>query len=378
MNAIDPRTVILISGVMGGLMSMVLFFMHRSYPVSIAGLREWAWSLAVLFGAGVLASLGGIAGPWVANITPNLLICCGMYLALVGSQRFFGQTTRHSWHLALIAVVNLLLLWFTLAQPWYLPRVLILTALLAYLTGAHAWLVLRHGQPGFSNGFAALVLCLACLNEIVRLVTALTLPVGNTVFDRQPQNLLHITLYPFLMLLIAIGMLLLATDRVRAQMQYLATHDSLTNTLTRRRMNETCEQELARCRRHGRVMALLAVDLDHFKTINDMHGHQVGDRVLIRFVDTVNTLLRRGDELGRFGGEEFVVLLPEISLPEALLVAERIRAACQADAGMPPYTVSIGVASYQSETDTVDSLLGRADAAMYRAKARGRNQVEAA
>ena len=95
-------------------------------------------------------------------------------------------------------------------------------------------------------------------------------------------------------------------------------------------------------------------------------------------MDTVNTLLRRGDELGRFGGEEFVVLLPEISLPEALLVAERIRAACQADAGMPPYTVSIGVASYQSETDTVDSLLGRADAAMYRAKARGRNQVEAA
>ncbi len=378
MNAIDPRTVILISGIMGGLMSMVLFFMHRSYPVAIAGLREWAWSLAILFLAGVLASLGGIAGPWLANITPNLLISCGMYLAFVGSQRFFGQAVRHAWYLGPIAVVNLLLLWFTLVQPWYLPRVLILTTLLAYLTGTHAWLVLRQRQPSFSHWFVAVVLCLASLNEVVRLVTALTLSVGETVFDRQPQNLLHITLYPFLMLLMAIGMVLLATDRVRAEMQYLATHDSLTNTLTRRHMNETCEQELARCRRHGRVMALLTVDLDHFKTINDTHGHQVGDSVLIRFVDTVNALLRRGDELGRFGGEEFVVLLPETALPEALLVAERIRAACQADTGVPPYTVSIGVAGYQCETDTMDGLLGRADAAMYRAKAKGRNQVEAA
>ena len=377
MNVIDPRTIILISGVMGGLMSMVLFFMHRSYPVSIAGLREWAWSLAILFLAGVLASLGGMASPWLANIAPNALICCGMYLAFVGSRRFFGQAVRHAGHFGLIAFVNLLLLWFTVAQPWYLARVLILTALLAYLTGAHAWLVLRQSQLSFSHWFVGTVLCLASLNEVVRLVTALTLPVGDTVFDRQPQNLLHITLYPFLMLLMAIGMVLLATDRVRAQMQYLATHDSLTNTLTRRHMNETCEQELARCRRHGRAMALLTVDLDHFKTINDTHGHQVGDRVLIRFVATVNTLLRRGDELGRFGGEEFVVLLPETALPEALLVAERIRAACQTDAGMPPYTVSIGVAAYLSEADTVDSLLGRADAAMYRAKAGGRNQVAA-
>ena len=98
MNAIDPRTVILISGVMGGLMSMVLFFMHRSYPVSIAGLREWAWSLAILFLAGVLASLGGMASPWLANIAPNALICCGMYLAFVGSRRFFGQAVRHAGH----------------------------------------------------------------------------------------------------------------------------------------------------------------------------------------------------------------------------------------------------------------------------------------
>lgn len=377
MNAIDPRTVILISGVMGGLMSMVLFFMHRSYPVSIKGLREWAWALAILFLAGVLASLGGVASIWVASVLPNVLIPSGMYLAYVGSRRFFGLTVKHAAHVWLITAVNLVLLWFAVVAPSYHLRMLVLTPLLAYLTGIHAYVVMRQHQPRFSHRFVVAVLCLASLNEVVRMATALTLSAGDTLFDRQPQNLLHITLYPFLMLLMAIGMLLLATDRLRTEMQYLATHDSLTNTLTRRHINETCEQELARCRRHGRAMALLAVDLDHFKTINDTHGHQVGDRVLIRFVDTVNALLRRGDELGRFGGEEFVVLLPETALPEALLVAERIRAACQADTGAPPYTVSIGVAGYQSDTDTVDSLLGRADAAMYRAKAKGRNQVEA-
>ena len=378
MNALDPRTVILLSGIMGGLMSMVLFFMRRSYPASITGLGEWAWSLFVLFLAGVFASLRDHAPIGLTSALPNLLITSGMYLAYVGSRRFFKLPVSHAGHIGLIAVVNLVLLWFTLAEPSYHARILVLTPLMAYLLGIHAALLLRQRQTRFSHRFVSVMLCIATANEGLRLATALTMSVGETLFDRQPQNLLHITAYPVLMLLMAIGMVLLATDRLRSELEYLATHDSLTNTLTRRHMSETCEQEVARCRRHGRSMALLALDLDHFKAINDAHGHQTGDSALIRFVDTVNALLRRGDELGRFGGEEFIVLLPETTQTEAMLVAERIRATCEADTSTPRYTVSIGVAAYLSATDTVDKLLAQADAAMYRAKASGRNRVESA
>jgi diguanylate cyclase (GGDEF)-like protein len=120
------------------------------------------------------------------------------------------------------------------------------------------------------------------------------------------------------------------------------------------------------------------MDLDHFKAINDSYGHQTGDRVLVNFVAKVKTMLRQPDQLGRFGGEEFMALLPETSLEEAVLVAERIRAACAlADSG-PSCTVSIGITTHQQDTDTVDTLLARADAALYRAKTNGRNRVETA
>jgi diguanylate cyclase (GGDEF)-like protein len=143
-------------------------------------------------------------------------------------------------------------------------------------------------------------------------------------------------------------------------------------------MNEACHQELERSRRHGRSMALLIMDLDHFKSINDSYGHQAGDRVLVNFVARVNALLRRPDQLGRFGGEEFVALLPDTSLDEALVVAERIRATCALTEHTPSCTVSIGITTNRLDNDSVDTLLTRADVALYRAKARGRNRVETA
>ncbi len=139
-------------------------------------------------------------------------------------------------------------------------------------------------------------------------------------------------------------------------------------------MNEAVAQELERSRRQGRDLSLLAMDLDHFKSINDTYGHQAGDRVLIEFVADVKTLLRRHDQLGRFGGEEFVVLLPETNPDTALAIAERIRVMMATRKS--GCTVSIGVTSRLNDSDTVDALLARADAAMYRAKSNGRNRVE--
>lgn len=171
-------------------------------------------------------------------------------------------------------------------------------------------------------------------------------------------------------------MVLLAAERLHTEVAYLASHDSLTNALTRRHMNEVCARELVRSQRNGQSMALLIMDLDHFKAVNDTYGHQRGDQVLVDFVSKVNGLLRRPDQLARFGGEEFVALLPETSLQEALLVAERIREACAQPGTDPRCTVSVGVTTNLTANDSVDSLMARADAAMYRAKAKGRNRVE--
>jgi len=124
-------------------------------------------------------------------------------------------------------------------------------------------------------------------------------------------------------------------------------------------------------------MLVLLLDLDHFKAVNNTHGHLVSDRMLVDFADRVRALLRVPDRLGRFGGEEFVVLLPETSLDKARVVAERIRRDIeQADGDLPRRTVSIGVTVSFPDDPDLDGLLARADAALYQAKEGGRNRVE--
>ncbi|KRB83968.1 GGDEF domain-containing protein [Noviherbaspirillum sp. Root189] len=139
-------------------------------------------------------------------------------------------------------------------------------------------------------------------------------------------------------------------------------------------------EELARSQRHGRPLALLMCDLDNFKSINDRFGHSVGDRVIINFVERTKDLLRNIDSLGRYGGEEFIALLPETSLQEAKAIAERICfhiSEATVDE-LPRYTVSIGVAVARGGGMEVDTLSSEADRALYCAKANGRNQVNLA
>jgi diguanylate cyclase (GGDEF)-like protein len=179
-------------------------------------------------------------------------------------------------------------------------------------------------------------------------------------------------------LLTLIGFVLLASERVREEFERLATKDSLTGALMRRAWNAAAQLEMDRCRRHGRDLSLVAMDLDHFKSINDTYGHQAGDKALVDFVERANTHLRRQDQLGRLGGEEFVMLLPETSAEEARVVAERIRQSTESTRTEPSYTVSMGIATLAAGDMSVQSLLARADAALYRAKADGRNRVELA
>ena len=124
------------------------------------------------------------------------------------------------------------------------------------------------------------------------------------------------------------------------------------------------------------------IDIDGFKGVNDQHGHLTGDETLRRIAETSRSCLRRTDVFGRYGGDEFVVLLPETGSPEVLM-AERIRRALEAaevktGAGPIRVTVSIGIAARRSSTEALDALIAQADTALYAAKANGRNRVEAA
>lgn len=159
-----------------------------------------------------------------------------------------------------------------------------------------------------------------------------------------------------------------------------SNRDGLTGAYNRRFLEETLQREYSRVRRYSGTLSLVMVDLDYFKRINDTHGHLAGDEVLRSVVRNLNGVLREADWVGRYGGEEFAVILPQTDLKGATVVAERLRAAVAAK----PVTVgdiilnvtaSLGVASWDAELTTHEQLIQRADQALYQSKAGGRNRV---
>jgi diguanylate cyclase (GGDEF)-like protein len=190
-------------------------------------------------------------------------------------------------------------------------------------------------------------------------------------------------------LTIVLGALLLALltslawrhGRTSRRLSRQSLIDPLTGIANRAAIEAEAVRAIERAPRAGSVVSLLMLDLDHFKAINDRHGHAAGDRVLCATTNAWQASLRGRDPLGRIGGEEFVVVCADTTLEQALVVAERLREATAAlrfddiDSALR-VTVSIGVAQSQRVGDTYEGVLARADAALYRAKQRGRDRVE--
>lgn len=170
--------------------------------------------------------------------------------------------------------------------------------------------------------------------------------------------------------------------QMEEQLMLLARIDGLTGAFNRRYFMDKTEEAIAVMKRYQHPASLMIADLDHFKKINDEYGHQAGDLALKAFADACRQEIRESDIFGRLGGEEFSLMLPETTMQQAQILAERIRKATEAlkirvGARVIEITVSIGIAELNDEDEVVATMLHRADLAMYRAKAGGRNQVVA-
>lgn len=168
-------------------------------------------------------------------------------------------------------------------------------------------------------------------------------------------------------------------ERLEQELRRIASIDELTGTHTRRHLLELGEHEHRRRARHGHALAVMMMDLDHFKRINDGFGHAAGDQLLRDFGFLLRSSLRKGDIAGRFGGEEFLAILPETDLETARAVAERLCARVRANETLwnsrtLSATISVGVAELCGD-ESLDKVIGRADRALYGAKEAGRDRV---
>jgi len=178
--------------------------------------------------------------------------------------------------------------------------------------------------------------------------------------------------------------LALANRRLHEKLRDLAIRDPLTSLFNRRYLEEALELELARSRRSGSPVSLIMSDVDLFKQFNDRSGHDAGDFVLTSIAETMRTVIRKGDLACRYGGEEFVVMLPGANQHQARERADVLRKTISSlamtfrDQSLGPVTISSGVAVFPTDADTSEALITAVDTALYAAKKSGRNRVELA
>ncbi|RZI85633.1 MAG: GGDEF domain-containing protein [Rubrivivax sp.] len=280
-------------------------------------------------------------------------------------------------------------------------RNLLASALMVAEILAHAALAVR--SIGWDSGFHYYLLVMVPIVVISSmrrpsskyllslLVLVLYLGLDHTLRAMQPWHALdsevlstlrwfNVTV-TFSLLFYLSNLYLKLVTRAEKQLRLLATTDPLTQLLNRRSFLEVADYELTQRKRHQAPLAFVLADIDHFKSINDQHGHAVGDAVLMAVSRVLNQAVREQDSVARWGGEEFLILMPNATLEAASMVAERLRekiSAIEVDVGEQRIKVSMtfGVSSHRLE-EPIEAPVSRADSALYKGKARGRNQVVA-
>ncbi|MBY6264497.1 GGDEF domain-containing protein [Azospirillum sp. 412522] len=236
------------------------------------------------------------------------------------------------------------------------------------------------GIPHYVTGLLCATLALVYLIRMSAGMAQEDAPVGYSMLDDRVERA------TFLLSLLgtvvgALNYVLMASDEFNRELAKLAHTDGLTGALNRRRLFELGEVEFRRARRHNRDLTVLVLDIDRFKSINDRAGHPFGDRVIQAVVDCCAGQIRREDAVGRIGGEEFAILLPETGVEAGRLLAERLRCAIErqlsqlAAEGGVTVTCSIGGVSLTREHSEFSDLMAQSDTALYSAKNAGRNQV---
>ena len=365
-------------------LGLIWAYVMRSYPKFEAA-RFWTGSAFAAAAGAALATLR-FATDW-DTLLPLLaggtvLIFAGC-LATMGVKRFYGQ--RASWRgTALITGLSCAGLAFFIFGYDSMPMRILIYSVGQSLSFALTLKLLLSRQNGRANPggrLAAIVAILIIAIYALRAGASLLQIGGEISFVRfSPGQSALILMLVFLSMAWNFGFLLMAIDRLRNEVADLALLDDLTGVGNRRHLLQRLSEECAKSARSDEPFALLVVDLDGFKAINDTHGHAAGDACLQHFTLMTQTRLRPGDMLARTGGDEFCVLLPASTLREGAMIARRIVEVCRGDAEAcvgadVPISVSIGVAQWTREIGVFpDRLVAAADHALYAAKNDGKNR----
>ncbi|TRZ55626.1 MAG: GGDEF domain-containing protein [Rhodocyclaceae bacterium] len=380
---LDLRTLFIVLVILYSCLGLVCLFLPYRMPDSRA-VTNWGYGMLALALGSFGLALRGMVPDFFSIVLANALTLAWLLFVLRSvRQRREPGSNVFGW--SVIGLSVLLLLYFTYLLPDTQIRIVITSVAMAILV-VRPVLALLAAIPGVSRRakiFTAI--CLAGLGLVMVARAVLTTKWGANADFLGPDFIQFASnlLFAMFAVLATLGIFWIEAEQLQADLARLAMFDSLTATLNRRAFMLEYERELSRCQREKIGLALAIFDLDHFKDVNDTHGHVVGDEVLRRVADILRGSLRGHDVLGRYGGEEFALLMPGADIAAAIAGTERARLAVgerpiKAGRLSIQITVSAGVAAYGADGLDWESLLRSADAALYEAKRAGRNRVVAA
>lgn len=337
----------------------------------------------VAAGSTVLLGLRGVISPFLSIVVANTLSAFAFVLFYQALRVLCDQ--RIAWRVPLLAVGGVFcsFLYFGVIAPDERLRIIIASvgaAAVLFLSGRVLIDYKRTSSARIAGYMASgYILCGA-----IQLLRALDAAGGTAASPHLlEQSLVQMAAFLGLLLMAlmaTLGFTLLTSEQISAELERLAALDPLTEVYNRRTLDHIIPQAIAQARRFEEPLAVALLDVDRFKLINDTYGHLVGDQVLQGIVATLQQTVRTEDTIGRFGGEEFIIVLPRADVHAAQEVAERV---CHTIAQTPivvdghtlTVTISIGVAVLSAVEDDAASLIQRADQALYAAKAAGRDRV---
>ena len=380
----DVRTALFLGAFLTLLIGVLLFAVRRYFAAALQPSLRW-WILGTLAHplGFLLIGLRSQIPDWLSTVASNTLIALAFAAFAISLRVFNGSPQRRARLYALVGATLLLAAWYTYADRDEALRIGTVSMLYALLLGSSARSIYRRGQvPTVIAHITGTMFLLGTAVMAWRGMVYMFVPaaIPASAFVATPLQIAAYAAGGLLPVVSTIGFLLMCTEFNQQELARAASLDYLTGICNRRAIEDLASRSIAAARRHGVPMAMMIIDVDHFKRINDEFGHQAGDAALIETVTRIRDSLRSEDLVGRLGGEEFVAVMPSTDAASALAAAERMRCAF-AEKAMHIgerellITVSIGVAVLDAQDQAYSQLLRRSDRAMYAAKTAGRNKV---
>ena len=377
----DIRSALLVGATLTLMIGLVLLVVGRSMsPVYRPSLHWWVAATLLQPAGFVLLSLRDSLSPFLSILVANAFIAMGLTAYVVALRHFFQLPSGRGPLALLVAAAVLVSFYWGLVDPDLTKRLIAVSVVLALVLAASASLVYRHSRGAVRHVTGLAFAGSAAIMGYRAVMLVFDPGQVSTVFELTHVQVLTYAIGSVLPVIGTIGFLLLCTERSQKELESAARVDYLTSCYNRRAIEELATQSIAAARRHGLPLSLLVLDIDHFKRINDELGHAIGDLALVESVARIRSTLRTEDVLGRLGGEEFIVLMPNADGDSAVNAGERIRHSFSAeplpmDGHRRTVTISIGVATLAPMDGDFSQLLQRGDRAMYGAKNAGRDLV---